>query len=50
MITEMDKMVGDKLKEKDDGLEEDTIVFITEIMVRGCPETSVGLSFGLEPP
>ncbi|MEC7395318.1 MAG: sulfatase-like hydrolase/transferase, partial [Verrucomicrobiota bacterium] len=28
MITEMDKMVGDKLKElKDDGLEEDTIVF-----------------------
>ena len=28
MITEMDKMVGDKLKElKDDGLEKDTIVF-----------------------
>ena len=28
MITEMDKMVGDKLKElKDDGLEDDTIVF-----------------------
>ena len=46
MITEMDKMVGDKLKElQEDSLEQVSIVFYYVTMAQVCPGVSVGLSF-----
>ena len=50
MITEMDKMVDDKQELKEDGLEQDTIVFYYGDHGSGMPRVALAFLSGLNIP